>query len=198
METRKLVGYQKLRLDTQHHTAQLLIPGMKVDLGGIAKGYAADEALKTLRGKEIEVALVAIGGDIALGAPPPGKPGWRVDINPGPAFKTKPLKPLLLSHAGVSTSGDAEQFVEISGKRYSHIIDPRTGMALLGYRSVTLVARNATASDALATALCVLGPKAGLRFIQSQPRAAALYLEFVDGKIREYSSKRWGTPETRD
>jgi thiamine biosynthesis lipoprotein len=197
-ETRKFVGYQKLRLDTQFHTAQLLVSGMKLDLGGIAKGYAADEALRTLQSKGIKEALVAIGGDIALGAPPPAKPGWRVEINPGLAFKAKSLKPLLLSHAGVSTSGDAEQFVEISGKRYSHIIDPRTGMALTGNRSVTIVAANATASDALATALCVMGPKAGLRFIQSQPRTEALYLEIIGGKIRGYRSKKWDAHETRE
>ncbi len=197
-EARKLVGYKKLQLDSRSQTAHLLIPGMKLDLGGIAKGYAADEALRALQRKGIEMALVTIGGDIALGAPPPEKSGWRVEINPGPAFKAKPFKPLLLSHAGVSTSGDAEQFVEISGKRYSHIVDPRTGMALLGNRSVTIVASNATASDALATALCVMGPKAGLRFIQSQPRAEALYLEVVDAKIRVYKSKNWKTLKTEE
>ena len=197
-EARKLVGHQKLQLDSRSQTAHLLIPGMKLDLGGIAKGYAADQALRALQSKGIEMALVGIGGDIALGAPPPEKSGWRVEINPGPAFKAKLLKPLLLSHAGVSTSGDAEQFVEISGKRYSHIIDPRTGMALTGNRSVTIVATNATTSDALATALCVLGAKAGLRFIQSQPRVDALYLEVIAGEIRAYTSKRWGRNETKE
>ena len=194
-EARKLVGHQKLQLDSRSQTALLLIPGMKLDLGGIAKGYAADQALRALQSKGIEMALVGIGGDIALGAPPPEKSGWRIEIDPGPAFKAKPFKPLLLSRAGVSTSGDAEQFVEISGKRYSHIVDPRTGMALLGNRSVTIVAANATASDALATALCVMGPKAGLRFIQSRRRTDGLYLEVIDGKIRSYTSKRWGALE---
>ena len=196
-EARKLVGYQKLQLDPGNHKARLLTPGMRLDLGGIAKGYAADEALRTLQSIGIVEALVAIGGDIALGAPPPNKPGWSIEISPGAAFKTIPLTPLLLSHAGVSTSGDAEQFVEISGNRYSHIINPRTGMALLGSRSVTIVAANATASDALATAVCVMGSKAGLRFIQSQPHTEALYLEIINGKIREHRTKRWETQETR-
>jgi thiamine biosynthesis lipoprotein len=197
-EARKLVGHQKLQLDPSSQTACLLIPGMKLDLGGIAKGYAADQALNSLQGKGVAMALVVIGGDIALGAPPPEKSGWRVEINPGPAFKSKLFKPLLLSHAGVSTSGDAEQFVEISGTRYSHIVDPRTGVALTGFRSVTVVAPNATTSDALATTLCVMGPKTGFRFIQSQPHTEVLYLEVVDGKIRSYTSRRWKALEARE
>jgi thiamine biosynthesis lipoprotein len=140
---------------------------------------------------------MVIGGDIALGSPPPGRAVASRNLSRS-SIQSETRQTVILSHAGVSTSGDAEQFVEISGKRYSHIIDPHTGMALLGNRSVTIVAANATASDALATALCVMGPKAGLRFIQSQPKVKALSLEITNGKIREYSSKRWGTQEIQE
>ncbi|MFN8006641.1 MAG: FAD:protein FMN transferase [Terriglobia bacterium] len=192
-EALKLVGYQKLTLNPEMGTAQLQAPGMQLDLGGIAKGYAADEGLKTLQSHGVNTALVAIGGDIALGNPPPHKPGWEIDINPGPAFQRKSSHPLFLSHRGVSTSGDAEQFIEIAGNRYSHIVDPRTGLALSGYRSVTVVAPNAMASDALATTLCVLGPRSGLHLLQSEPCTSAIYLESVHGRVQTFTSKRWNT-----
>ena len=168
-QARALVGYKLLRLDPARRTAQLLKPGMQLDLGGIAKGFAADEALATLKKQGIERALVAAGGDIALGAPPPGKDGWRIGIAPLQSPDAPPTHFLTLHDAGVSTSGDAEQHVEIGGKRYSHIIDPRTGEALTGRSSVTVVAPNATASDSLATAASVLGLQQGLRLIKSIP-----------------------------
>ena len=174
-QARRLVGTKYLRLDAKARTVQLLKSGMMLDLGGIAKGYAADEALKALAQHGISRALVAAGGDIAVGAPP-DQPGWRIGIAPLESPDKPPTRYLLLHDAGVSTSGDAEQHVEIGGKRYSHIIDPRTGRALVGHSSVTVVAPNATASDGLATALSVLGPKRGLALVRSTPHTATLIL----------------------
>ncbi|MFB3921765.1 MAG: FAD:protein FMN transferase [Terriglobia bacterium] len=173
-EARRRVGYKLLRLDPKARTAQLLKPGMLLDLGGIAKGYAADEALKVLARHAITRALVAAGGDIAVGAPPPGAPGWRVGIAPLESPDQPPTRFLLLHDAGVSTSGDAEQHVEIGGVRYSHIIDPRNGRALIGRSSTTVVAPDATTSDSLATALSVLGPKGARPFLRAYPKASAL------------------------
>ena len=124
----------------------------KVDLGGIAKGYAAGEALALLRRHGFRRAMVAIAGDICVGDPPAGRPGWRIEVAPGSARRL-----LELHQSCVSTSGDAEQAFEANGRRYSHIIDPRTGHALTHPIGVTVVARQGIIADALATALSVTG-----------------------------------------
>ncbi|HVQ29818.1 MAG TPA: FAD:protein FMN transferase [Vicinamibacteria bacterium] len=168
-----LVGHDALSLDTAARSARLERPGMRLDLGGIAKGYAADEALRTLRGHGFERALVTLGGEVVAGSPPPGRDGWTVAVaTPGAA-----RAPLSLREAAASTSGDAEQWVEIGGRRYSHIFDPRTGRALEGRRSVTVVAREGILADALATALSVLGPAHGRAVVESFPGAEALWVE---------------------
>ncbi|HEU0006371.1 MAG TPA: FAD:protein FMN transferase, partial [Terriglobia bacterium] len=186
-----LTGFRWLTLDAKQQTAQLVKPGMLLDLGGIAKGYAADEGLKTLKRAGITQALVALGGDIAVSNPPPGKKGWSIEI----ASLNLPGAPrpraLLLHNEAVSTSGEAEQFVEIDGIRYSHIVDPRTGKALTGRRSVTVVATNGTDSDALATAVSVMGPDEGLKLIEATRGAAALIVVQTDSRIQTWKSKRW-------
>ncbi len=164
-KARELVGYQNVRLDPAVKTVQLLKPGMQLDLGGIAKGFAADEALKALTKHGIRSALVAAGGDIAVSGPPPGKEGWDVAI--APLEVGDPVPHLLLRDAAVSTSGDAEQYVEIGGVRYSHIVDPRTGLGLTGRSEVTVVARHGIDSDSLTKVAAVLGPKKGLPIIEA-------------------------------
>ena len=187
----ELVGYQNLRLDQEKQTARLLKEGMLLDLGGIAKGFAADEALKVLKKYGMENALVAVGGDIAVSDPPPGKAGWTVEIVPFKAQKLSTLKPLFLSNAGISTSGDAEQFVDIGGKRYSHIVNPKTGLGMVGRSSVTVVARDATTSDSLATAASVLGPEKGIQLIDSIKTTAALFLQETEEEFKSFPSLRW-------
>ncbi len=203
-EARALVGHELIRLEVQKgvgyrcakHPAvrsgndtrplfepsvQLLKPGMRLDLGGIAKGFAADEAIAVLERHGVSRALVAAGGDIVVSDPPPGECGWIIAIaSPDPDRKNPNSGPpapnplLLLHNAAVSTSGDTEQFVEIAGKRYSHIVDPRTGIGLTDRLQVTVIAPTGTASDSLATAVSVLGPDSGLRLIDSIPGTAAL------------------------
>lgn len=182
----KLVGYDKLRLDAKARTVQLPKPGMLLDLGGIAKGYAADEALAVLKQMGIPSALVAGGGDIAVGAPPPSSTGWRIGIAPLESPEKKPTRYLRLHDAAVSTSGDVEQHVEIGGKRYSHIVDPRTGQALVGRSSVTVIAPNGTTSDSLATAVSVLGPKRGAELIESIQGAAALFIKETEKGVQTF------------
>lgn len=148
-----LVGYRDLTVDAT--TARLARPGMQLDLGGIGKGFACDRALAVLRSAGCPAALVSAGGDFAAGDPPPG--GWRIRIEGGPLLR--------VAGCGVSTSGATEQHVDIGGHRYSHILDPRTGQPVEHMGLVTVIAGNATASDAMATALSVLGPDAGLAIL---------------------------------
>ena len=129
---------------------------VRFDVGGIAKGFALDEALATLKTFGIESALVDAGGDLRLGAAPPGKDGWTIGIA-GLVKDGEPAFYKTLSNVGVASSGDANRFLEIDGVRYSHIIDPRTCEPLTRRCVATVVASDATAADALASAVCVLG-----------------------------------------
>jgi len=162
-------GYQKLRLEATGKTVELTLPGMKLDLGGIAKGYAAEVMLEVIRQQGCKIALIAAGGDIVAGDAPPDTDGWRVAIA---AVGSQPQPVLRLKNAAVSTSGDAEQFVEIGGRRYAHIVDPKTGLGLTNQFAVTVIAKTGTTADALATAVAVLGPEKGLKLIESEPGAA--------------------------
>ena len=164
------VGYRKLTLDLTARTATLAVPGMRLDLGGIAKGYAADAALAVLKEKGFPRALVAASGDIVVGDPPPGQAGWSVDI--APIASGRPARRLTLTNAAVSTSGDLFQFVEIGGLRYSHVLDPRTGLGLTGRRSVTVIAPTGVQSDSLSKAASVLPPDRALELIDGTPGAA--------------------------
>jgi len=167
-EARSRTGWQQLQFNTANRTVTLLGTNIQLDLGGIAKGYAADRALKVLAEHGIRSALVAASGDIAVGDPPPGETGWRISI--GTPFQKQGVdRALLLAHAAVSTSGDSEQSVVIEGTRYSHIVDPRTGLGLTNHLQVTVIAPHATQTDAFATAVSVLGVEAGGKLIKSQP-----------------------------
>jgi len=165
---RAAVGWRNLELDRHRRTATLRVSGMRLDLGGIAKGYASDEALKVLRDRGIRRALVAASGDIAVSEPPPTQNGWRVGISGLGSETNAGGSMLLLRNAAISTSGDTEQFIEIEGVRYSHIVDPYTGLGLTNRIQASIVASKATTSDALATAVCILGPKRGLKLVNSQ------------------------------
>jgi thiamine biosynthesis lipoprotein len=188
---RALVGHNNMRLDPKARAVQLLKPGMQLDLGGIAKGYAADAALAVLKRHGVTRALVAAGGDVAVSGPPPEAEGWTVGIAPLEDPDSKPNRYLLLQDAAVSTSGDAEQYVEIDGKRYSHIVDPKTGIGLVGRISATVMARNGTTADGLATAVCVLGPERGLALVEATEGAAALIVRKTEKGLETLTSKRF-------
>ncbi|HJT77853.1 MAG TPA: FAD:protein FMN transferase, partial [Gemmataceae bacterium] len=185
------VGWQKVRLDAKAHTVQLLVPGMQLDLGGIAKGYAADEALEELERHHVTRALVAASGDIAVSGPPPDADGWKVGIAPLEDDNAAPKRYLMLKDAAVSTSGDAEQYVEIGGKRYSHIVDPKTGIGLVGRMSATVVARHGVMADSLTKVVAVLGER-GLAIIDKLGEGtAALLVRKTDQGEEVLTSKRW-------
>ncbi len=184
------VGYRNIRLDCQQHTAELLHKGMRLDLGGIAKGFALGEALKELQKLGIASAVVRGGGDMRLGDPPPGSPGWRIGIG-ALNLDSPPVQYLWLSRCAVSTSGDTWQYVVIGGKRYSHIVDPHTGIGLTDHSNVTIVGSDSAQVDATAKVVSVWGPEKGLRFIDAQPDLAALVLRAPAGKVEVYRSLRW-------
>jgi len=189
-EAMKKVGYQKIKLDPVRKTVELTVVGMKLDLGGIGKGFAAEETLKLLKEKGISSALVAASGDISVGDAPPGTDGWKVDIAPLPGSTKQRI--LTLKNAAVSTSGDASQFVEISGKRYSHVLDPRTGVGLEGRRSVTVIASRGTQADALTKMASVWEPEKAIKAIDKLDKVACLIIVLDnEGKEKVTQSERY-------
>ncbi|MBM3990738.1 MAG: FAD:protein FMN transferase [Planctomycetes bacterium] len=153
-------GWRHVELDASTRSARLDRALMKLDCGGIAKGYALDAALDVLAQQGIERALVDGGGDVAARKAPPGSAGWIVAVRPFGNENT--AVSIVLENAALATSGDAYQSLELDGVRYSHIVDPRTARALVARTNATVLAADGASADALATALCVLGPREGL------------------------------------
>lgn len=197
-KARARVGFDKVKLDPKARSVRLLKPGMRLDLGGIAKGFAASEALKVLKDAGIDRALVAGAGDINVGDPPPGAVGWTIGIASLDNPNAKPSQFLKLKNVAVSTSGDAERFVVIDGRRYSHIVDPRTGLGVIARSSVTVVAPDGATADSLATAVYVLGPERGLKLVEQTREAACLIVRAREGAPEMLESSRWkGLPRGR-
>jgi FAD:protein FMN transferase len=151
---RSRVGWQHIDLDEARSSMRLALPGMRLDLGGIAKGYILQEALLSLRAHGVTRALAEGGGDIVVGDAPPGRAGWTIEtVGADPAFTERALR---LTNSALASSGSTAQFVEIDGVRYSHVVDPRTGLAVTSNRLARVIAADAATADALATALTVL------------------------------------------
>lgn len=148
---RSKIGWRNIELNAQNRTVRLRVPGMRLDLGGVAKGYAGDCALKVLWSHGIGRALFEAGGDIVASGAPPGEIGWKVLLPEGITT--------FIAHGALSTSGDTSQWVEIGGRRYSHVIDPRTGLGLSSRWMATVWASSGMISDALSTAATLLGPQ---------------------------------------
>lgn len=156
-EATELVGYKYLRMYNRSQSIRLVKKGMKLDLGGIAKGFAVDEALGVLKQAGFSKSLVDGGGDISLGDAPPGEEGWKIEI-PAYSFPQDGKKDLIyLKNCSIATSGDTYRYVELDGIRYSHIIDPRTGLGINRRRMLTVIAKKGMMADALASSLSVLG-----------------------------------------
>jgi thiamine biosynthesis lipoprotein len=188
-QARKAVGYQHMRLNPDKHTVELLVPAMKLDLGGIAKGYAIGEALKTLARQGINRALVEGGGDVAVSDPPPGKNGWRFEVSSLDVSNAPPVRFLSLRSVAISTSGDLYQRLEIDGKRYSHIVDPHTGIGLTDHSLVNVIAPESITADSLTKVLSVLGPTKGMKFIEGTPGVAARIIRDPGGKLEIRESR---------
>ncbi|MCB1236175.1 MAG: FAD:protein FMN transferase [Verrucomicrobiae bacterium] len=177
-DARARSGWQKVEIDREAPAVTLAMDRMVLDFGGVAKGYAADEALAILRRRGFPRSLVAGSGDIALGDPPGGKSGWRIGIRSLDVALAETPEDLSgtveLANAAISTSGDTEQSIVIGGVRYSHIVDPKTGLGLTERIAVTVIGPDAATTDSLATAVSVLGREKGLALIESKPEVECL------------------------
>lgn len=181
------VGYRFIHLDAVHKSVWLERAGMHLDLGGLGKGYVAQAAFNKIQAEGFESVMVNAGGKIVVGDPPPGRDGWRIGITV-PEEREKIMSGLLLlKNTSVATSGDIYQHLDINGKRYSHIIDPKTGLGITWQRNVTAIAKDGTVSDWLSTACSVLSPKKAFKLCRHLD-AALLITELKDGKLIEQSS----------
>lgn len=188
---RTAVGYTWLELDRHRRTVRLTRPGMRLDLGGIAKGYVLDEALRVLEQHGLRRALLQAGGDLVVGDPPPGRTGWRVETTSPSGAGAPPPQSLLLRRCALATSGDLFQYVEIGGVRYSHIADPRTGLGLTDHSQVSVIARRGITADVLATAISVLGPRDGIALVEATPAVAVRVVRGPSGRWEIWESRRW-------
>jgi FAD:protein FMN transferase len=170
-----LCGWQKLEVNPRRHTARLAQKGMLLDLGGIGKGYANDEAQAVLKKYGVHCALVEAGGDIVVTDPPPGTPGWRIQAQIHndhlPSLAPDDPNIMVLSNCSVSTSGDTEQFVDIGGTRYSHIVNPITGQALTNRIAVMVIAKNGITTDGLTKPVSILGIEKTQALVSTYPGA---------------------------
>ena len=172
----KSVGWSKVFIDPEKKMIQLTVKGMQLDFGGIAKGFAADEAIDILEQHKIHSALVDAGGDLRASNPPPGKRGWTIAIENGfrsPAEEST-IK-ISIANLGVATSGDALQRIINDGHSHSHVLDPHTGHAVQDSCGVTVIADDATTADAWASALSVLGPQRGIEILNNRSKLHALF-----------------------
>lgn len=190
-EMKARVGWKSLVLDPQTKSAKLLVPEMRLDVAAIAKGYAVDAAVKVLRERGIASCLVGGSGDMMAGDPPPGQPGWKIEVAPLDVPDAPPSEVVLLNNSAIATSGDLVQRVEIGGKRYSHIVDPHTGIGLTDHSLVTILGPDCTTADGLGTAVSSLGPERGLKLIEDTPGIAARIVRQPGEKIELHYSPRW-------
>lgn len=184
-------GFGKLRLDAGRRTVMCDVAGMALDVGAIGKGYAASEALAVLHGLGVRSALVAVSGDLAFSDAPPGRRGWRIGVHSLDPSLVQVPQVLELTNAAVSTSGSLEQHLDAGGRRYSHVIDPATGMGLIDDITVTVVAPHGLDADGLDTAVSVLGPERGLALVESRGDAAALIIEHSAAGVTAFPSSRF-------
>ena len=180
-----LIDYRNIILDPEHTTVFLKEKGMRIGFGGIGKGYAAEMAKQILLNHNVQSGIINASGDLsAWGLQPDGRK-WTIGVadpnSPNTAFSY-----MEISNKAVATSGNYEKFVTINGKKYSHTIDPKTGLPITGIKSVTIISGNAEFADAMATPIAVMGIKAGLFLID---QIADLYCIIIDDNNKIYTSK---------
>jgi thiamine biosynthesis lipoprotein len=185
LEAVKLINYQNIITDKQNLTIYLKEPGMRIGFGGIGKGYAADKAKQLLQGLGVKSGIVNAAGDlITWGSQPNGKP-WTIGIA-DPDHKTPAFSTLNISNTAIATSGNYEKYATINGKKYSHTIDPKTGLPVTGIKSVTILCPSAELADALATPVMVMGVNVGLNLVNQLQQVACV---IIDDHNRMFTSK---------
>lgn len=185
---RRLVGFKYMTIDTIHKTVTISKPGIQLDLGGIAQGWIGQRIIDFLRAQQIDHALVSVSGDVVMSEAPPGSKGWTIGVNVPESTDDLLSRTLLLQNKSVTTSGDAYQYIEHAGKRYSHIIDPRSGYGVTSQRNVTAIADDGTTADWLATACSILPVKAAIKLAQHL-KAEVLIAELKKGKLVFYATR---------
>ena len=171
-EARELVsrcGWRNVRFDAGSRSYAPMVDGLRLDFGAIGQGLGADAAMEAIRAAGVRSALVDLSGDVLAGDPPPGRRAWVVAIDDGRGTT------LFLRNQAVTTSGDREQHLDAGGERLSHVIDPATGWPVSTRVQVTAIAPTATEADALATALCVMGPERGRAMLAGHPEWTATW-----------------------
>ncbi|MDB6070672.1 MAG: FAD:protein transferase [Verrucomicrobiales bacterium] len=180
-KARALAGWEHIQLDAANQRALLTKPGMQLDLGGIAKGWTQDACLTLLREKfGITCLLLDAAGEVAVGTPPPGREHWRIGVQPTPGETPSRFA---LRETNIATSGDHYQFVEIDGRRYSHLIDPATGLGSIVSRQGTIIAPTGAEADPLTKFLCLMDSALSLPLIQKNfPGIHARVTESLPGE----------------
>lgn len=177
----RLINYQNVILDKENSTVFLKEKGMRIGFGGIGKGYAAEMTRILLKERGVESGIVNASGDLtAWGVQPNGKP-WTIGIA-DPDAARHPFSFLDITDMAIATSGNYEKYVVINGKRYSHTIDPKTGLPVSGIKSVTIISPNAEIADAMATPVMIMGKQAGLDMINQVKGLACIIID-DNGKI---------------
>lgn len=186
--TKILVGLDQMIIDSIHSTVSLLKKGMRLDLGGIAKGYIAEKALLQLKKSGIDAALVDAGGDIVMSNPPLQSKGWVIGVNVPEEDEELLASKLVLKNCAVATSGDVYQFFLHNGKKYAHITDPRTGYGVTFQRNVTVIAKDGAKADWLATACSILPIAASIKLAEKQD-AFVLITILENNGVKAFKSK---------
>lgn len=181
----RLVNFRNVSLNEVDGSVFLKEKGMRIGFGGIGKGYAAEMAKRLLQQKGVESGIVNASGDLtAWGNQPNGQP-WTIGIA-DPNAKNQPFSFLNISNIAVATSGNYEKYALINGKKYSHTIDPKTGLPVSGIKSVTILSPNAEIADAMATPVTVMGVRVGLDLINQMQGMACI---IIDDHDRVFTSK---------
>lgn len=181
-EARRKVGFRKLTLDDKAMTVRFAEEGMRIDLGGIAKGYAVDKAVEAMAKHGALGGMVDLGGNIrCFGRAPRGQEKWRIgmqdpNVAPDDLNPSKYLLVLEIADMSVATSGDYRRFTVVEGRRQSHVLDARSGRGAEKLVSDTIIAPDATTADALSTAVNILGPEAGMALVERLPGVEAILI----------------------
>ncbi len=183
-EAMQKTGYKKMKLNSSARTVLLTEPGMRLDIGGLGKGFAAEEAMDVIRSFGIKSAMVDAGGKIVVTNAPPGTKGWNITVSNG----SDSLRTMLLSNTSVATSGPTYRYLEFKGIKYSHIVDPLTGIGLTSHIRTTVVHPNGAVSDALATAFSIVGINRTKKYLRSFPKTKVWLSELSDGRVTEWNS----------
>ena len=181
------VGFKKIKF-LSDNVVSLTARGMQLDMGGIGKGYAADKAIELLKELGVRSALVDMGGDVTVSGAPPNKEYWLLGFTHYDSNGTEIFTKLKLRDQGVATSGDLYQYFNIDGKRYSHIVDPKTGRAITNNIQVTTIAPTGTMADAYASALSVIGFGDGQKLLEQTPGLEAFMVADMPGAYQQWNS----------